>query len=252
MPAIAVLCSDRRVERHSRTRANSLRCCGTVGKITRRPYQRFCGSSRGFNAARHHEVVGGWLDRPRFVKTLRSGRGSDCAGQLREMAAPRDAPPTPVRTGIRQPLVWSAERCRAGRTSSTCATRASVESCRAEADGCRDAILTVREGCASPSCSVRARPVNSCCEYEYFCPTVNAVKCYAHGGFDKCCDREELHECVSNMYGSDDGLMFGDGFICYRCGNYEAVGNHHGLPRPGFPRKTGPPRRGTWLDDPPA
>lgn len=53
------------------------------------------------------------------------------------------------------------------------------------------------------------------------------------------------------MYGSEDGLWFGDGFVCYRCGNYEAVGNPHGPPLPGFPRKTGPARRGSWLTDPP-
>ncbi len=94
--------------------------------------------------------------------------------------------------------------------------------------------------------------MNTCCEYAYWCPTSGAVKCYAHGGFEQCCDREDLHECLLGMYGSEDGVGFGDGFICYRCGNYEIAGNPHGPPQPGFPCKTGPPRRGTLLDHPPA
>lgn len=94
-------------------------------------------------------------------------------------------------------------------------------------------------------------PVKYCCGYAYWCPTAKSVRCFAHGGFEECCALEDLHECLSDMYGSEDGLMFGDGFMCLRCGNYEVVGNHHDLPHPGFPRKQGPPRRGTWLDDPP-
>ncbi len=90
-----------------------------------------------------------------------------------------------------------------------------------------------------------------CCEYAYWCPSSSAVKCYAHGQFEKCCDQEDLHECLWDMYGSEDGLAFGDGFTCLRCGNYEVVGNFHDPPQPDFPRKTGLPRRGTWLDDPP-
>lgn len=94
--------------------------------------------------------------------------------------------------------------------------------------------------------------MNTCCDYAYWCPTARDVKCYAHGGYEQCCEREELHECLPDMYGSEDGIGFGDGFICLRCGNYEAAGNPHGPPAPGFPRKTGPPRKGTLLDPPPA
>lgn len=55
------------------------------------------------------------------------------------------------------------------------------------------------------------------------------------------------------MYGSEDGIGFGDGFICLRCGNYEAASPApHGPPGPGFPRKTGPPRKDTFLDPPSA
>ena len=94
--------------------------------------------------------------------------------------------------------------------------------------------------------------VNSCCEYAYWCPASKAVKCYVHGGFDKCCTDEDRHECLPTMYGSEDGLRLGDGFMCYRCGNYVAVGvRHESATQPGFPRRSGPPRRGTWLDDPP-
>ena len=33
--------------------------------------------------------------------------------------------------------------------------------------------------------------------------------------------------------------MFGDGYVCLRCGNYEPVGVvPHDPPQPGFPRKT--------------
>ena len=77
-----------------------------------------------------------------------------------------------------------------------------------------------------------------CCEYAYWCPTVKAVKCYVHGGFVKCCEHEDLHECLADMYGSEDGLRFGDGFMCLRCGNYEAVGNpHEPAKEPGFPER---------------
>lgn len=52
------------------------------------------------------------------------------------------------------------------------------------------------------------------------------------------------------MYGSEDGLMFGDGFVCLRCGNYELVGLDHAPPtEPGFPRKQGPARTG-WFTAP--
>jgi len=94
--------------------------------------------------------------------------------------------------------------------------------------------------------------VKYCCEYAYWCPTSGRAKCYAHDGLDVCCEREDLHECLSDMHGGDDGLMFGDGFMCLRCGNYEAAGNPHLPAQPGYPKKIGPARRGSWLDDPPA
>ena len=94
--------------------------------------------------------------------------------------------------------------------------------------------------------------MNTCCGYAYWCPTSARIKCYAHGGFEQCCEREDLHECLTGMYGGEDGIGFGDGYICLRCGNYELAGNPHEPPAPGFPRKTGPPREGTFLDDPPA
>jgi hypothetical protein len=52
------------------------------------------------------------------------------------------------------------------------------------------------------------------------------------------------------MYGSEDGIGFGDGFVCLRCGNYEVAGNPHDPPGAGFPRTTGPPRD-SWLGEPP-
>jgi hypothetical protein len=93
--------------------------------------------------------------------------------------------------------------------------------------------------------------MNTCCEYAYWCPTVKEKRCYAHGGFEVCCAQEDLHECLSTMYGDEDGLMLGDGYMCLRCGNYEVVGVPHEPPKPPFPRKTGPPRRGSWLTNPP-
>ncbi|MBB5840960.1 hypothetical protein [Kribbella italica] len=43
------------------------------------------------------------------------------------------------------------------------------------------------------------------------------------------------------MYGGEDGLMFGDGFACRRCGNYELTGlEHEPAKEPGFPRKYPP------------
>jgi hypothetical protein len=92
--------------------------------------------------------------------------------------------------------------------------------------------------------------VKYCCDYAYWCATVDNVRCHAHDSFEVCCDREDLHEFLADTFGGDS-LMLGDGFMCPRCGNYEVVGNHHDPPQPGFPRKTGPARRGTWLDDPP-
>jgi hypothetical protein len=45
------------------------------------------------------------------------------------------------------------------------------------------------------------------------------------------------------MYGSEDGLMYGDGFRCWRCGNYELVGMaHQPATEPGYPKKR-PPQR---------
>ncbi len=89
-----------------------------------------------------------------------------------------------------------------------------------------------------------------CCAYAYHCPSTQRVRCYAHDRLTSCCDQEALHECLPDMYGAEDGLHFGDGFTCYRCGNYELVGSRHDPPAPGFPRKTGPGRR-SWLGDPP-
>lgn len=86
-----------------------------------------------------------------------------------------------------------------------------------------------------------------CCEYAYFCPARDAVACYAHGGADPCCEEEQRHECLRDMYGGEDGLMYGDGFVCLRCGNYEAVGvAHEPATTAGFPRRYGP-RRTSWL-----
>jgi hypothetical protein len=52
------------------------------------------------------------------------------------------------------------------------------------------------------------------------------------------------------MYGSEDGLMLGDGFRCLRCGNYEMVGVAHGpATEAGFPRRQGFPRE-QWLEVP--
>ncbi len=90
-----------------------------------------------------------------------------------------------------------------------------------------------------------------CCDYAYWCPTQEAVGCFVHGP-DVCCDHEELHECLADQYGAEDGISFGDGFVCMRCGNYEIVGvKHSPATEPGFPRRTGPSRTGSWLDDPP-
>lgn len=47
-----------------------------------------------------------------------------------------------------------------------------------------------------------------CCEYAYFCPARGAVACYAHGGADPCCEEEQRHECLRDMYGGEDGLMY--------------------------------------------
>jgi hypothetical protein len=112
----------------------------------------------------------------------------------------------------------------------------------------RDLILELAaEAKAAPG----FRPRETCCDYRYFCPTRNEERCYAHGDFEVCCEREDLHECLRDPFGGD-GLMLGDGFMCMRCGNYEPVGVRHDPALPGFPRKTGPPRHGSWLDDPPA
>src|SRR5580704_7528355 len=91
-----------------------------------------------------------------------------------------------------------------------------------------------------------------CCGYAYHCPQRNATHCYVHDP-EPDCGQEESHTCLSDMYGEEDGLRFGDGFVCLRCGNYEWVGpgRHDPPQKQGFPRRTGPPRRGTWLDDPP-
>ncbi|GAA0953158.1 hypothetical protein GCM10009554_57150 [Kribbella koreensis] len=92
--------------------------------------------------------------------------------------------------------------------------------------------------------------VKYCCEYAYGCPERVAVVCYVHGGEDPCCLDEGAHECLEDMYGSEDGLMLGDGFVCLRCGNYEMVGLAHGpATEPGFPRKQGLPRE-HWLEVP--
>jgi hypothetical protein len=94
------------------------------------------------------------------------------------------------------------------------------------------------------------RRVKYCCEYAYGCPERVAVVCYVHGGEDPCCLDEGAHECLEDMYGSEDGLMLGDGFRCLRCGNYEMVGVAHGpATEPGFPRKQGLPRE-SWLEVP--
>jgi hypothetical protein len=93
--------------------------------------------------------------------------------------------------------------------------------------------------------------VKYCCEYAYHCPRRDAGRCYVHDT-EPCCDHEEAHTCLWDMFGDEDGLSFGDGFVCLRCGNYEVVGVQHGPPqKPGFPRRAGPPRKGSWLDDPP-
>lgn len=80
-----------------------------------------------------------------------------------------------------------------------------------------------------------------CCDLAYFCPDRNAITCYRHGGTDPCCPDEQAHRCLRDTYGSEDGLMFGDGFSCSRCGNYELVGMEHEPPsEPGFPVKGTP------------
>ncbi|MEU4391268.1 hypothetical protein [Kribbella sp. NPDC023855] len=89
-----------------------------------------------------------------------------------------------------------------------------------------------------------------CCEYAYRCPERAAVACYVHGGADPCCSDEAAHTCLRDMYGSEDGLMFGDGFQCLRCGNYELVGmEHEPASEPGFPRRQGLPRE-HWFEVP--
>jgi hypothetical protein len=95
----------------------------------------------------------------------------------------------------------------------------------------------------------RSAIVKYCCEYAYWCPAALEVHCYVHGGVGACCRHEDLHECLPDMYGSEDELMFGDGFMCLRCGDHEAVGNPHHPPAPGYPKKSGPPRT-SWLDLP--
>jgi hypothetical protein len=90
--------------------------------------------------------------------------------------------------------------------------------------------------------------VRRCCEYIYFCPTAREKRCYVHDEIARCCDHEELHQCVETAA----ALSFGDGYTCLRCDNYEIVGNPHGpATQPGFPRKQGPRRQGTWLTPPP-
>ncbi|WP_143465357.1 hypothetical protein [Kribbella sp. ALI-6-A] len=80
-----------------------------------------------------------------------------------------------------------------------------------------------------------------CCDYAYLCPARDAVACYAHGGADPCCADESAHACLEDMYGGEDGLMYGDGFVCRRCGNYELTGlEHQPASEPGFPRKYPP------------
>ncbi|GAB2571080.1 hypothetical protein [Kribbella endophytica] len=80
-----------------------------------------------------------------------------------------------------------------------------------------------------------------CCDYAYSCPERGAVACYAHGGSDPCCGDEQAHECLRDMYGSEDGLTYGDGFFCRRCGNYELTGlEHERAKEPGFPAKYAP------------
>ena len=89
-----------------------------------------------------------------------------------------------------------------------------------------------------------------CCEYIYYCPDRDIDLCLEHDRVESCCDKELEHECLADMYGSEDGLMFGDGFVCLRCGNYELVGLAHGpATEPGFPRKSGAGRTG-WFDLP--
>ncbi|WP_344157104.1 hypothetical protein [Kribbella yunnanensis] len=49
---------------------------------------------------------------------------------------------------------------------------------------------------------------------------------------------EDEHECLDDMYGAEDGMSLGDGYICERCGDYVMTGVSHGPEtEEGFPRK---------------